>query len=380
MRVVLLFGGRSGEHEVSVMSAKSVFFALLDGGFDVLAVGITKEGRWVFIEEPRQVFEKGCTEVTADLGDPCYVLPDPSRSGLWIDGSGKGVPLESDLDECVLHAQGDRDVDVDVVFPLLHGSFGEDGTIQGLLDLSGLPYVGSGTLASSVCMDKDSAKMIMSYHGIPFVPYIKVDRWSFKKKRDEVLRGLWDRLTFPVFVKPSGSGSSLGVSKVKDACGLPEALDKAFLYDVKALIEPAQEGCLEIECAVLGNEDPKASVPGQIIPSREFYDYEAKYIDTSTRLVIPAPLDEDLTERVREISIATFRATGCSGLARVDMFVNTESKSVRVSEVNTMPGFTDVSMYPKLWEASGVPYSVLVEKLVYLALERKDALERRHWV
>lgn len=255
--------GRLGEHEVSVMSAKSVFFALLDGGFDVIAVGITKEGRWVFIEEPRQVLEEGCTEVTADLGDPCYVLPDPSRSGLWIDGSGKGVPLESDLDECVSHAQGDRDVDVDVVFPLLHGSFGEDGTIQGLLDLSGLPYVGSGTLASSVCMDKDSAKMIMSYHGIPFVPYIKVNSWSFRKKRDEVLRGLWDRLTFPVFVKPSGSGSSLGVSKVKDACGLPEALDKAFLYDVKALIEPAQEGCLEIECAVLGNEDPKASVPGQ---------------------------------------------------------------------------------------------------------------------
>ena len=380
MRVVLLFGGRLGEHEVSVKSARSVFFALLDSGFDVLAVGITKDGRWVFIEEPRRVFEEGCTEVTTDLGDSCYVLPDPSRSGLWINGSGKRVPLKSELDQCPSYARSDRDMDVDAVFPLLHGSFGEDGTIQGLLDLSGLPYVGSGTLASSVCMDKDSAKMIMSYHGIPFVPYLKVERWSFRRKRDEVLRGLLDRLTFPAFVKPSGSGSSLGVSKVKDAGGLPQALDKAFLYDVKALIEPAQEGCLEIECAVLGNEDPKASVPGQIIPSREFYDYEAKYLDTSTRLVIPAPLDEDLTKRVQEISIATFRATGCSGLARVDMFVDTESRSIRVSEVNTMPGFTDVSMYPKLWEASGVPYSALVEKLVYLALDRKNALERRHWV
>ncbi len=380
MRVVLLFGGRSGEHEVSVKSAKSVFFALLDSGFDVLAVGITKAGRWVFIEEPRRVFEEGCAEVTTDLGDSCYVLPDPSRSGLWINGSRKRVPLKSELDQYLSHAQNDCDMDVDVVFPLLHGSFGEDGTIQGLLDLSGLPYVGSGTLASSVCMDKDSAKMIMSYYGIPFVPYLKVERWSFRRKRDEVLTGLLDRLSFPAFVKPSGSGSSLGVSKVKDAGGLPQALDKAFLYDVKALIEPAQEGCLEIECAVLGNEDPEVSVPGQIIPSREFYDYEAKYLDTSTRLVIPAPLDEDLTKRVQEISIATFRATGCSGLARVDMFVDTESRSIRVSEVNTMPGFTDVSMYPKLWEASGVPYSALVEKLVYLALDRKNALERRHGV
>ncbi len=380
MRVALLFGGRSGEHEVSVMSARSISAALTDNGFDVLAVGITKEGRWVFIDKPELIFEKGYTEVTADLGPSCYVLPDPSRPGLWIDGRLQEDGLCRDSPLPLQSAGADRDMDVDVVFPVLHGSFGEDGTIQGLLDLSGLPYVGSGTLASSVCMDKDSAKMVMSYHGIPFVPYVKVQRWLWKNKRDEVLQELLADLTYPVFVKPSGSGSSLGVSKVKDADGLSEALDYAFLFDVKALIEPAQEGCLEIECAVLGNEDPRASVPGQIIPSREFYDYEAKYIDTSTRLVIPAPLDEGLTAQVQEISIATFRAEGCSGLARVDVFVDTADGSIRVSEVNTMPGFTDVSMYPKLWEASGVTYSRLVEELVHLAVDRKTALERRFWV
>ena len=372
MRIALLFGGRSGEHEISVMSARSIFKALVNCGFDVLTVGITKDGRWTLIQNPDTFFADGWKEVTQELGPLCYILPDPCRPGIWIDGHELEEAHNIDCSNPVITGG----LDVDAVFPVLHGSFGEDGTIQGLLDLSGLPYVGSGTLASSVCMDKDTAKIILSHYGIPCVPYVRVERYEWRQKPIQVLEDLSPGLTFPVFVKPSGSGSSLGVSKVKGEEGLCRALEDAFLYDTKALIEPAQEGYLEIECAILGNNEPKASVPGQIVPSREFYDYEAKYIDENTRLIIPAALDDDLAESVKKISIEAFKATGCSGLARVDVFVNPRSRDIKVSEINTMPGFTEVSMYPKLWEASGMSYEDLVATLVDLAFERKTACHR----
>lgn len=422
MRVALLLGGRSGEHEVSVMSARSVFGALLEGGFDVVCVGITREGHWVFIEEPESFFENGYGEVTVDLGPSCYILPDPLRPGIWVNGfnvyeasdesvgvSAESVhddvnakvhelvhePVQESMDESVgrVHVSMDGSrvrpegirisqvgagarVDVDVVFPVLHGTFGEDGTVQGLLELSGIPFVGSGTLASAICMDKDTTKMVLSRHGIPCVPAITVERWRWQTQRDALLEEICDQADFPVFVKPSASGSSLGVSKVKDRSGLDSAIDNAFLYDLKALIEPSQEGALEIECSVLGNEKPVASVPGQIIPSREFYDYEAKYLDRSTRLVIPAPLDDALADRVKAVAIDAFRAAGCSGLARVDFFVYPDTGELYVNEINTLPGFTEVSMYPKLWEASGLPYAQLVARLIDLALERKRTSQR----
>ncbi|HHY12311.1 MAG TPA: D-alanine--D-alanine ligase [Firmicutes bacterium] len=402
MRVALLCGGRSGEHEISVLSARSVFKALLEGEFDVVSVGITREGHWVFIEDPEGFFEKGCGEVTVDLGPSCYILPDPLRPGIWINGrhiyeppacscsqgaynntgsgccrppelqgNGQGSRADSMPNRPAGDSRQGTRIDVDVVFPVLHGIFGEDGTIQGLLDLSGIPYVGPGTLASAVCMDKDTTKMVFARHGIPYVPSITVERWIWEKQKDRVLEQLTSQIGFPVFVKPSASGSSLGVFKVKDSNGLPGAIDNAFLYDLKVLIEPSQEGAMEIECSVLGNQEPIPSIAGQIIPSREFYDYEAKYMDEATRLIIPAPLDHFLMEKVRAIAVEAFRATGCSGLARVDFFVHPDTGEIYVNELNTMPGFTDVSMYPKLWESSGMPYSRLVKNLIGLALERK---------
>lgn len=384
MRVAVLFGGRSGEHEVSVMSARSLFGALVEGGFDVVCVGITREGHWVFIEEAVGFFDKssleeGYGEVTVGLGPSCYILPDPLRPGIWVNGTN--VYELSDSPEGPGAARGQRTsggarIDVDVVFPVLHGTFGEDGTVQGLLELAGIPFVGSGTLASAICMDKDTTKMVLSKHEIPIVPAITVERWKWQSQRDEVLEEICAHAAFPVFVKPSASGSSLGVSKVKDGSGLPAAIDNAFLYDLKVLVEPAQEGALEIECSVLGNEKPEASIPGQIVPSREFYDYEAKYLDRSTRLVVPAPLEDSLADKVRAAAIDAFRAAGCSGLARVDFFVYPDTGELYVNELNTLPGFTEVSMYPKLWEASGLPYSRLVARLVELALERKRTSHR----
>lgn len=359
MRVALLCGGRSGEHEISVLSARSVFKALLESGFDIALVGITREGHWVFMPQPETFFSRGYCEVTRDLGSSCYILPDPQRPGIWVNGDQNG-----------------KRIDIDVVFPVLHGLFGEDGTIQGLLDLSGIPYVGPGTLASAVCMDKDTAKMVLANHGVPCVPSVTIERWMWEKQRDTVLRDLASQISYPVFVKPSASGSSLGVYKVKSSDSLPKAIDNAFVYDLKVLIEPSQEGLLEIECSVLGNEEPIASIPGQILPSREFYDYEAKYMDEGTKLIIPAPLDHGLTEKVRHLAVKAFRATGCTGLARIDFFVNPNTGKVYVNELNTMPGFTDVSMYPKLWEASGMCYLELVKSLVGLALKRQKTGQR----
>ncbi|HHY45406.1 MAG TPA: D-alanine--D-alanine ligase [Firmicutes bacterium] len=354
LRLGVVFGGRSGEHEISVMSAFSVIGAARQAGFAVVAIGVTRQGQWVYLGDGEAFFASGSTEVLVEMGPSCCLLPNPDKKGVWVNGDGK----------MALH-------EIDVVFPVLHGPYGEDGTLQGLLELSGIPYVGAPVLASAVCMDKDTTKRLLASAGVPHVPAIPVGRHSWRTNRQEVLENLLNRVTFPLFAKPSGSGSSLGVTKVKSPDALATALDRAFLYDTKALVEPAMEGCLEVECSVLGNEEPVASIAGQILPGREFYDYEAKYIEDTTALAIPADLDPEMMARVQEIAVEAFRVTGCKGMARVDFFVDAKARKVYVNELNTIPGFTRISMYPKMWEASGLAFPELVRRLVDLALERQ---------
>ncbi|MGE5580626.1 MAG: D-alanine--D-alanine ligase family protein [Bacillota bacterium] len=359
LRLCLLFGGRSGEHEISVLSARSIYRAAQKTGMQVVGAGITRDGHWVFMGDCSEFLGGGAAVVTSDLGPACAILPDPSRKGLWVEGPGRLY-----------------NVPVDVVFPVLHGLYGEDGTVQGLLEMSGIPYVGAPPLASAICMDKGTTKRLLQTHGVPHVPGFTVERFAWRTKGSEVLKALSGLLKYPVFVKPSGSGSSLGVTKVKRAGAMPKALDTAFLYDTKALIEPSQEGLLEIECSVLGNDEPVASLAGQILPTREFYDYEAKYIDDTTQYAIPAPLSAELMKHVQETAVAAYKATGCRGMARVDFFVDIRAGEAYVNELNTIPGFTNISMYPKLWEASGLPFPALVERLVELALRRQADEER----
>ncbi len=354
LRLGVIFGGRSGEHEVSVMSARSVIGAALEAGFAVEAIGVTRKGQWVYLGDGEAFFQGGSPEVLAEMGPACCLLPDPDKKGIWVNGDGVMTLRE-----------------IDVVFPVLHGPYGEDGTVQGLLELSGLSYVGAPVLGSAVCMDKHTTKRLLACSGVPHVTAIPVERHAWRTKRQEVLDNLLARVRFPLFAKPSGSGSSLGVTKVKSPELLGDALDQAFLYDTKALVEPSMDGCLEVECSVLGNEEPVASIPGQILPRREFYDYEAKYVEDTTDLLIPAALDPEMTARVQEIAVRAFLVTGCQGMARVDFFVDMKAREAYVNELNTIPGFTRISMYPKMWEASGLPFPELVRKLVELALDRQ---------
>jgi D-alanine-D-alanine ligase len=354
LRLGVIFGGRSGEHEVSVMSAASVIKAALQAGFAVEVIGVTRKGQWVYLGDGEAFFTGANPEVLTEMGPVCCLLPDPDKKGIWVNGEGAMMLRE-----------------IDVVFPVLHGPYGEDGTVQGLLDLSGIPYVGAPVLASAVCMDKDTTKRLLACSGVPHVTAIPVERHAWRMNMQEVLDNLLSRVCFPLFTKPSGSGSSLGVTKVKGPEFLAGALDQAFLYDTKALVEPSMDWCLEVECSVLGNEEPVASIPGQILPGREFYDYEAKYIEDTTALLVPAALDPEMTARVQEIAVQAFRVTGCRGMARVDFFVDTKAREAYVNELNTIPGFTRISMYPKMWEASGLSFPELVRKLVNLALDRQ---------
>ncbi len=369
----LIFGGRSGEHEVSVRSARAVYEAARQMGYQVVGVGITRQGRWVNLGDCAGFFLSGSPEVTAGSGEECFMLPDPAEKGLFLVESVLPVSSSSASARPAPVPCASRRVDLDVVFPVLHGTYGEDGSIQGFLELSGIPYVGAPVLASAVCMDKDTTKHILATHRIPCVPALCVERFEWQTKPDEVMARLSGIVRLPVFVKPSASGSSLGVTKVKALESLSAALDLAFLYDVKALIEPSQEGLMEVECSVLGNDEPVASVPGRILPRREFYDYQAKYITGDTELQIPAPLGPDLEQEVREIAVSAYKAIGCKGMARVDFFVDLVSGEVLVNELNTIPGFTSISMYPKLWEASGLSFPDLVKTLVELALHHQVA-------
>jgi D-alanine-D-alanine ligase len=342
IRVVVLFGGRSAEHDVSCVTAVHVLRALDPDRYDILPIGITADGRWVVDESNRGMLRGGPAPRALEVGgreiSPFVPVAEASDEGAQL-----------------------------VFLPLLHGPFGEDGTVQGLLEVAGVPYVGSGVLGSALSMDKAKAKEVLGARGIPQPRWIAL-------RDDEIGPGVRDRVSaelgWPVFVKPANLGSSVGVSKVKDSEGLDRALEQAFGFDEWALVEEAVTG-REIEVAVLGNREPEASVPGEIVASREFYDYEDKYLVDGARLVVPAPLAPDATARVRALALEAVDALRAEGMARVDFFYEEHARGFLVNEINTIPGFTPVSMYPKLWEASGLPYPKLVDRLVELALERQ---------
>lgn len=354
-RIGLIFGGKSGEHEVSLASARSVADAIDQGKYDIVLIGITKEGRWLAGENAWKQ------------------LAEASSSPLLGASSNRSGAVSSK--ELVPHV--DRALDqasplssIDVAFPLVHGPFGEDGTVQGLLELADIPYVGAGVAASAVGMDKALMKAIFCAHDLPVADFIVILRSVWQAKPEETIRHIESELGYPCFVKPASLGSSVGVAKAHNWDELTQALQNAAQYDRKII---AERGIIarEIECSVLGNDEPIASLPGEVIPQREFYDYAAKYDDsTGTELHVPADLSPDMTHSVQELAVRAFRAVDCSGLARVDFLVERGTNNIFVNEINTIPGFTQVSMYPKMWEQSGLTYSLLIDRLIQLALER----------
>ena len=358
IRLALLYGGRSGEHDVSIASATSVMQAIDRDQYDVLPVYLTPEGRWLPGVEPARL-TAGARPAAAPVA---LFSSDPQQPGL--------LPLS---DAAV---QPRRAQSVDVVFPLLHGTYGEDGTVQGLLELANVPYVGSGVLGSAAGMDKDVMKTLFAAAGLPVVPHLLVRRREWERQPAAVQECVLQTLRLPVFVKPANLGSSVGISKVRDAAGLSEALDLACRYDRRMLVEQGLD-CREFECSVLGNDEPQASVIGEIMPSREFYDYQAKYSgDESSELRIPADIDAALAADLRAMAVTAFQAVDAAGLARVDFFFETRTGKPYVNEINTLPGFTTISMYPKLWEASGISYAQLIDNLVNLAVERHEDRQR----
>ncbi len=356
LRVGVLFGGRSSEHEVSLNSARNVMDALRQAGHTVVPIGITREGRWLTSGDPLALLDDGAAPHTngANGAAPAADGPEERWALLPRAAAADAEPLPP----------------VDVIFPVLHGPFGEDGTVQGMLDLANVPYVGCGVLASAVCMDKVVAKRLFAAEGLPQADYRTILRTLWQRSREEVLDALEQELGYPLFVKPANLGSSVGITKARDRAQLAAALDTAARFDRKLLIEQAVPNAREIEVSVLGNETPAASVPGEIVPGAEFYDYAAKYLDDSSRLVIPAALEPEVAAAVREMAVRAFLATDCSGLARVDFLIDGETNAIYLNEINTLPGFTRISMYPKLWEASGMRYPELVDRLVRLAFER----------
>src|SRR5215468_6295744 len=343
IRVGVVFGGRSGEHEISLRSAESVLRSLDPKKYEIVPIGITHEGRWLSPRAAKALLPpKETIETTLVKGEPAALTAEPN-------GAGR----------------------VDVIFPVLHGTYGEDGTIQGLFDLANIPYVGGGVLGSAVGMDKDVMKRLLRDARLPVG-----DFWSIKKNEiDSFVARRSRELPYPVFVKPANLGSSVGISKVHNANELAGALKAAAGYDRKIVIEKGVDA-REIELAVLGNDDPIASIAGEIIPSREFYDYEAKYVSEDSRLLIPAPLSPEQNAEAQRLAIGTFKALDGSGLGRVDLFLERGSGKFYVNEINTMPGFTSISMYPKLWDASGIPYAELLDRLIALALERHAARKK----
>ena len=338
IKVAVLFGGRSGEHEVSLVSGASVAGALSER-HDVLPVLIDREGRWLLQPSP-----------APEGGEPVFLVPAPEDRGALRRVSDASVAARPDA-----------------YFPVLHGPFGEDGTVQGLLDLAAVPYAGSGVAASAAAMDKELMKALFTAAGVPQTPY-RVLRGPGDERRAAVVI---EELGLPLFVKPANLGSSVGVSKVKKASELGPALDLAFAYDRKVVVEASVEESRELEVSILGNDDPRASVPGEIVPDREFYDYDSKYSPQSrTQLLVPAPLDAALSAEVGRLGVEAFRAVDACGYARVDFLLDRASGKVLVNEINTIPGFTSISMFPKLWAASGVPYAELVARLVSLGFER----------
>jgi D-alanine-D-alanine ligase len=370
LRIGVLYGGRSGEHEVSLASAAAVFANLDRAQYDPVPIRIEKDGRWTLADKPplassaAEVIEHARLDAARPVraGREVHLVPRPGDETLIA------------VDRSVQSSDGPRaaltGLSLDVLFPVLHGPYGEDGTVQGLLELAGVPYVGAGVLASATGMDKAIAKVLFAARGLRVGPYDVVLRREWIANPGGVRDRLIGKLGLPLFVKPSNLGSSVGISKVKEPSALAAAMDLAAEFDRRIVVEAAIPEAREIECAVLGNDAPEASVPGEIIPSREFYDYEAKYLDDRSQSVIPADLDPAQAETIRRQSIEAFRAIDCAGMARVDFLLSRADGRIYVNEVNTIPGFTTISMYSKMWEATGVPYAALLDRLIKLALER----------
>ncbi len=356
IRIGILFGGRSGEHEVSLMSARSVVRVLDVKRYNVTLIGITHDGQWLAGENALDALEKGNT---AHL-TPVTLLPQAGQRTLFALKDG-----------ALAHY-----AELDVIFPMLHGTFGEDGTIQGLFELIGLPYVGAGVLGSSVGMDKGLFKDVMRANGIPVLDSIVLTRREIEKNIENAIAACEKISAYPLFTKPANLGSSVGISKVRGRSDLYEGLLEAARFDRRVLVERGLEKPREIEVSVLGNDQPIASVPGEIRPSDDFYTYNAKYVDDRSELIIPANLSETKREEIRNLAVAIYQAIDCAGMARVDFLYSESTGEIFVSEVNTIPGFTSISMYPKLWEAAGISYPELVDRLVSLALERNADQQR----
>jgi D-alanine-D-alanine ligase len=363
IRIGLIFGGRSGEHDVSLASAESVMANLDRDRYEIVPIGITRAGSWLLGAEPRTLraadqdvthsLDLEATRAVTLTGDPRLRRLIPVESGEELGNEGA----------------------IDVIFPVLHGTYGEDGALQGLLEMANVPYVGCGVLGSALGMDKEKMKLIFQAVGLPVVNYMVFHRNHWENKPEFILDAVEQRLGFPCFVKPVNLGSSVGINKAHDRIELEHAINVAAEYDHKIIIEHGLN-CREVECGVLGNDEPLASVIGEVISSNEFYDYRAKYLDGKSEVVIPADIAQETAEEVRRQAVQAFLALDLSGLARVDFFIERGTEQVYINEVNTMPGFTTISMYPKLWEASGLSYAQLMDRLIELAIERHADRQR----
>jgi D-alanine-D-alanine ligase len=369
LRIGVIYGGRSGEHEVSLASAAAVFQNLDPTRYEAVAIRIEKDGRWALPERPPTLMSAADVIEAAKTIDPARgsLAPDDTREAHLVAHPGTDTLLTIERHATHPVVSG---LALDVVFPVLHGPYGEDGTVQGLLELANVPYVGAGVLASAVGMDKATMKLVFAAKKLPICDYEVILKRDWVRDERASLQTVVNRLGFPVFVKPANLGSSVGISKAKHVAELRTAIKLAAEFDRKVVVEAAVPQAREIEVAVLGNDEPEASVPGEIIPSREFYDYEAKYISDDSRTVIPAPLTEAQASEVRTLAIAAFKAIDGAGMARVDFLLAGDSQVLYLNEVNTIPGFTTISMYSKMWEASGLPYPQLLDRLIALALER----------
>ena len=369
LRVGIIYGGRSGEHEVSLASAAAVFQNLDPERYLPVAILIEKNGRWALPARPPAI------TVAADVIQGAKKeLSEPTREAHLVAHPGGDTLMTVDRRESGPVVAG---LGLDVVFPVLHGPYGEDGTVQGLLELANVPYVGAGVLASAVGMDKAAMKMVFAANGLPICDYHAFLARDWHRDDRGIMNTIATKLGFPVFVKPANLGSSVGISKARHATELRDAVELAAQFDRKIVVEAAVPNAREIECSVLGNDDPEASVPGEVVPSREFYDYEAKYLDEGSKLLIPAPLSEKLTMEVRRLAIAAFKAIDGAGMARVDFLLGRDTGVLYLNEVNTIPGFTTIGMYSKMWAASGVTFPALLDRLIALALERHAEKQQR---
>ncbi|HEY6952150.1 MAG TPA: D-alanine--D-alanine ligase family protein [Bacteroidota bacterium] len=355
LRIGVIFGGRSAEHEVSLVSATSVINALDKEKYEIVPIGISPEGRWLSSSEALRLLKEKVS--ITDLPEHVFV-PDPHHKALMAINA---------------EVSSSASKPVDVIFPLIHGTYGEDGTIQGLFELADIPYVGAGVLGSALGMDKVVQKQLLRQAKIPVTPDLSFLFAHYTANPKSHIAAIERTLRYPVFVKPPNLGSSIGISKAHHRKELADAIELAGQYDRKVLVEQGVKNAREIECSVLGNDDPEASIPGEIIPSNEFYDYDAKYVDGKSNAVIPAKLPKPVLRKIRQYAVEAFRILDCAGMARADFLVGKSTNRIFLNEINTLPGFTAISMYPKLWQASGLQYPQLLDRLIDLALERHAA-------